>query len=304
MSPITAAVTDALPVPASEAANQAEAAQELQRELDVVAAEAAQARREGLGLDQAVRDPRWPELVRFHRDLQDALFVETSPQIEGWVSSMTGGDARSRERIDRFAGSLASTASADADVIGDHSVALAELLVFEAVRLRLCVAAWSNQDFERTGGHDAELDAIAWAEVDAILHDPELATDDVRPLQVMFASAFVSLVRNAHRRVDELRLTSDDVIEQLSTRARLRGALRELRLPEAVLLENALSNLLGEDRVELAELQEAHPLALEGLSRQAMDQRVSRSRRQLGGGPQHWPRRRRPALFDLLRGRP
>jgi hypothetical protein len=93
------------------------------------------------------------------------------------------------------------------------------------------------------------------------------------------------------------------VLEQLSTRARLRGALRELRLPEAVLLENALSNLLGEERVELAELQEAHPLALEGLSRQAMDQRVSRSRRQLGGGPQHWPRRRRPALFDLLRER-
>lgn len=300
MSPVTAAVTDALPVPASERAVDLQA---LQLELDVVAASAAEARRQGLGLDEAVRDARWPELVRFHRDLQDALFVETSPQIERWFSSLTQGDAFVRERLDRFAGNLATTASADAEATGELSVALAELLVFEAVRLRLCVAAWSSQDFERTGGHDAELDAIAWAEVDAILHDPELRTGGVRPLQVMFASAFVSLVRNAHRRVDELRRTSDDVIEQLSTRARLRGALRELRLPEAVLLENALSNLLGEDRVELAELQEAHPLALEGLSRQAMDQRVSRSRRQLGGGPQHWPRRRRPALFDLLRER-
>jgi hypothetical protein len=300
MSPVTAAVTDALPVPVAERPVDLHA---LQLELDGVAACALEARRAGVGLDVAVRDPRWPALVRFHRDLQDALFVETTPQIEGWFSSLTEGDAHHRARLDRFAGSLATTASGEVQDTGALSVALAELLVFEAVRLRLCVAAWSNEDFERTGGHDQELDAVAWAEVDAILHDPELRQGGVRPLQVMFASAFVSLARNAHRRVDELRRTSEDVLEQLSTRARLRGALRELRLPEAVLLENALSNLLGEERVELAELQEAHPLALEGLSRQAMDQRVSRSRRQLGGGPQHWPRRRRPALFDLLRER-
>ena len=299
MSLVATAVTDVLPVPTADRPVDIQA---LQLELDSVAACAAEARRVGVGLDVAVRDPRWPELVRFHRDLQDALFVETSPQIEGWFSSLRQGDA-GRERLDRFAGNLANTASGASESTGELSVALAELLVFEAVRLRLCVAAWSSEDFERTGGHDAELDAVAWAEVDAILHDPELRSGGVRPLQLMFASAFVSLARNAHRRVDELRLTSEDVIEQLSTRARLRGALRELRLPEAVLLENALSNLLGEERVELADLQEAHPLALEGLSRQAMDQRVSRSRRQLGGGPKQWPRRRRPALFDLLRER-
>ena len=84
-------------------------------------------------------------------------------------------------------------------------------------------------------------------------------------------------------------------------RARLRGALRELRLPEAVLLENALSNLLGAERLELPDLQAARPLALEGLSRQAMDQRVSRGRKALGSGPASWPRRRRKSLFDLLR---
>ena len=68
-----------------------------------------------------------------------------------------------------------------------------------------------------------------------------------------------------------------------------------------MLLENALSNLLGEQRVELQELQKLHPLALEGMSRQAMDQRVSRGRKALGGGPAAWPRRRRKSLFDLLR---
>jgi hypothetical protein len=297
MSPVTAAVTQDLPVPAADRGVDLE---ELQSELDEVAAEAAAARAAGLGLADAVHDARWPALVRFHRDLADALFVETTDQIEGWFSSLTTGDGPQRSSLDRFAGHLAATAGGPQDA-NAQSVALAELLVFEAVRLRLAVTVWSTEDFERTGGHDAEIDAIAWAEVDAILHDPELQSAGVRPLQLMFAAAFVSLAQQAHRRVDELRRVSDDVREELATRARLRAALRELRLPEAVLLENALSSLLGEQRMELAELQSARPLALEGLSRQAMDQRVSRSRRQLGQGPKQWPRRRRPALFDLLR---
>jgi hypothetical protein len=86
-------------------------------------------------------------------------------------------------------------------------------------------------------------------------------------------------------------------------RARLRNALRELRLAESVLLENALSAMLGEDRQELAELQASRPLALEGLSRQAMDQRVSRGRKALVRPRKDWPRRRKPAIFDLLRAR-
>lgn len=84
-------------------------------------------------------------------------------------------------------------------------------------------------------------------------------------------------------------------------RARLRAALRELRLPEAVLLENALASLLGEERRELTELQADRPVALAGMTRQAMDQRVSRGRRALTRARTGWPERRRPALFDLLR---
>jgi hypothetical protein len=122
-------------------------------------------------------------------------------------------------------------------------------------------------------------------------------------MQVMFAAAFVALARDANERAVDLRRVDDDLREQLSMRARLRAALRELRLPEAVLLENALSNLLGADRLELSDLQEEHPLALSGLSRQAMDQRVSRGRKALGSGPASWPKRRRPALFDLLKVR-
>ena len=98
-------------------------------------------------------------------------------------------------------------------------------------------------------------------------------------------------------------MVTEDQRETLRMRARLRAALRELRLAESVLLENALSSLLGEERVELMELQANRPLALDGLTRQAMDQRVSRGRRALTQGPEKWPIRRRPSLFDLLRQR-
>ncbi|HRI07267.1 MAG TPA: hypothetical protein PKW35_05585, partial [Nannocystaceae bacterium] len=63
-----------------------------------------------------------------------------------------------------------------------------------------------------------------------------------------------------------------------------------------------LAALLGEERRELTDLQAERPVALDGLSRQAMDQRVSRGRRALARARQGWPSRRRPALFDLLRG--
>lgn len=298
MSSVAAAVSQALPVPATERDLDL---RELQDELDDVAEQALAARRQGIALPRAVRDDAFPGLRRFHRDLRDALFVEIPGELEGWLGELREGDGRAARSVESFAGHLARAAAGDAG--GERQLVLAELLVFEAIRLRLAVAVWSSDDYERLGGEDDDIDEIAWSEVRAILDDPRLQAEGVRPMQVMFAAAFVALTRDAHERAGDLRRVADDVREQLTMRARLRAALRELRLAEAVLLENALSNLLGGQRLELPELQAEHPLALEGLSRQAMDQRVSRGRKALGGGPSSWPRRRRPALFDLLRDR-
>jgi len=106
---------------------------------------------------------------------------------------------------------------------------------------------------------------------------------------------------DAMERALELEQGSSDTVDELRMQARLRAALRELRLPESRLLENALSNLLGSTRHELPELQRRHPLALGELTRQAMDQRVSRSRRALTRDSANWPARKAPALFDLFR---
>ncbi len=276
---------------------------ELRHELDAVADEALQARMEGLGLADAVRDARFEALRQFHQDLRDAMFVEIPRELEPLVDGLRAPErAGSNAALGQALAALAHPVEDDPEPLAtDHQRALAELLIFESVRLRLLVAAWHSDAFEQLGGEEADVDDIAWEEVEALLANPNVLLPGVRPLQVMFAAASVSLAKDASERADELRQVSGDVREQLAMRAKLRSALRELRLTESVLLENALSGLLGHDRVELPELQASRPVALEGLSRQAMDQRVSRGRRALTRASSAWPRRRRPALYDLLR---
>ncbi|MCR9160368.1 MAG: hypothetical protein ACE37F_18305 [Nannocystaceae bacterium] len=278
---------------------------ELREELEVVAQQALQARNEGLGLAEATRDPRFDALRHFHQDLRDALFLEIPKELESWVDGLQQ-PAGSQSTAALGQALTAVAHPADDDDVEDplasaQQRALAELLVFEAIRLRLLVAAWQSESFEQLGGEESDVDDIAWEEVEAILSDPAVLLPEVRPLQVMFASASISLARDAAERADALGHVGGDLREELGMRARLRAALRELRLPESVLLENALSGLLGNDRLGLVELQEHRPVALEGMSRQAMDQRVSRGRRALARAESAWPRRRRPALFDLLR---
>lgn len=280
---------------------------ELREELEQVAEEALQARSEGLGMAEATRDPRFTALQQFHQDLRDALFLEIPKELQPWVDRLREpSGAQSTAALGRALTAVAHPEDEADDDLGAplasaQQRALAELLVFEAVRLRLLVSAWQSETFEQLGGEESDVDDIAWDEVQAILADPAVLLPEVRPLQVMFASASVSLARDAAERADALHHVGDDLRQDLSMRAKLRSALRELRLAESVLLENALSGLLGRDRQGLLELQEDRPVALEGMSRQAMDQRVSRGRRALTRAESAWPRRRRPALFDLLR---
>ncbi|HLT36024.1 MAG TPA: hypothetical protein VK034_07055 [Enhygromyxa sp.] len=296
---------------------------ELRDELEQVAIEALDARMRGVRPNAAVRDERFPNLVAFHTGLRDALLLEIPRDLQPWIAAIGGRDVEAQlpgarpkddtQASEAVAGRLATlhqdlfarAFGADPASAGDGpaqlQAALAELLLFESVRLQLLVTIWSSTEFESLGGDEQAIDEIAWSEVEAMLLEPELTEGDVRPLPVMVAAGNIALARDAADRAEALRMVTEDQRETLRMRARLRAALRELRLPESVLLENALAGLLGEDRVELMELQASHPVALDGLSRQAMDQRVSRGRRALTDEPDKWPSRRRPALFDLLR---
>lgn len=296
------AVSHALPVPVDE---QAPArlgdGQQLREELERVALEALSAAEAGIPLNEAVRHEGYPALRQFHQDLRDSMFLEIPKDLRPWVDRLQQSPGRTEQLGQTLTRIAMAHDEAERPAHADLQRALAEVLVFESVRLRLLVAAWQSEEFERLGGEEDDVDDIAFEEVSALLAEPILTVEGVRPLQVMYASASVALARDAADRADELVRAGGDLREELSMRAKLRAALRELRLTESVLLENALSTLLGSERVELQDLQEQRPVALEGLSRQAMDQRVSRGRRALTRPRQSWPRRRTPALFDLLR---
>lgn len=297
--PVASAVTHVLPMPTDGTSAPHIDLGELQEELEGVAADALRARRAGRTLLDAVSDPGYPQLVEFHQGIRDALFVEIPQEFEPWARAATSDTGFDGPFLQRTLFDFARE-GAD-DELSAVQAALAEVLVFEAVRLRLLVTALASEEFEVLGGEESDIDEIAFAELRALLPRPELSDPSVRPLTVILAAANVALARDAAERAEELRGSSDDFREELRMRARLRAALRELRLPEAVLLENALSALLGGDRRELVDLQAERPVALDGMTRQAMDQRVSRGRRSLARPPATWPRRRRPALFDLLR---
>lgn len=276
----------------------------MRQEFEDLADEALQARIEKVPLHQAVQDQdRFPHLVSFHQTLRDALFVELPQAVHDWLDQALpnqeqSGTSGNVEQV------LVKRAVAGLDAQEQSPIArqaaLAELMLFESVRLRLLVGVWSSAEYESFGGDAPEIDAIAAAEVRTLLAHPEIQDPQLRPTLIMLASASLQ-IRNRHEeRADALRFAGDDARETMRMQARLRAALRELRLQESVLLENALASLLGQERVELSELAASRPLALAGMSRQAMDQRVSRSRRALAGAKEKWPRRKRPSLFDLL----
>lgn len=308
MNAIADAVAHALPALTEGPGEASVDLGELEVELEAVARDALAARNAGMGLAEAAHDPAFPDLAAFHQGLRDALLVEIPREIQPAVEQVTGQDGSAPGALSEVGDLLVNMARAPSPDAPDDPAALqralAELLVFEAVRLPLLVAAWSSEEFETLGGEEKDVDDIAWEEVEQVLPNPALDDESVRALPLLYASATVSLARDAADRADALRQSGGDLRDELRTRARLRHVLRELRVAESVLLENALSNLLGEDRLELTDLQERHPVALAGMSRHAMDQRVSRGRRALSRPRENWPARRRPALFDLLRREP
>ena len=305
---IPATVANSLSLDHSEAFRRFELdVNDVHDELEQIADDAQRAELDGVHFVDALYDRSYPYLRAFHQGLRDALLMELPTELHHWIASAKDRqcDVRNAEPINSLHSNLLSGAI-DPQFNGDHldphrQVKLAQILLFETVRLHLLVAMWSSEDFERVGGSETSLDRIAWNELQYILNRPSFVQPGVRPFAVLLAAANVSLVHDAENRAEALRKVGEDERELLQMRARLRSALRELRLPESVLLENAFSNLLGEERQELSELKADRPLALDGMSRQAMDQRVSRGRKALSQTREQWPARRRPALFDLLR---
>lgn len=148
---VAAAVTHLLPLPAGGGASAPLDTSELQSELDVLADEALRARRQGISLLTAVRDPRFPALQAFHQGLRDALFLEIPEELEPWARLAANGSGNPplQHLLVDFA---RGGDEGYPDRLTELQAALAELLVFEAIRLRLFVTAFRSDEFEVVGG--------------------------------------------------------------------------------------------------------------------------------------------------------
>jgi hypothetical protein len=66
--------------------------------------------------------------------------------------------------------------------------------------------------------------------------------------------------------------------------AAIERSLRDLEAVDALLVHNEVASYLGEQRLSVQELQRQHPVVLDGMTRAALDQRISRLRRRLAAG--------------------
>ncbi len=270
----------------------------LQARLRILAEETLEAEAAGRTLASAVADEEtFPALHRLHVGARDLLTISLPATLANWVrEALATPDSEVSEALQRGLASLA--ASPDAP---PSSRALARLLLFEAVRISLLVAEHlSGSSIEAVGAGPSDVDEIAEQEVGAwIASLAELTGDDpeVRPLELLVASALLRL----NHRVDELRgeitRVGEEMIESLRMRAAFEVKLRDMEAADAVLARNAFAVAFGEPRLEVEELQQEHPI-LRDRRRDALDQQVSRLRRRMARG--EWPTRRSPAFMDLV----
>jgi hypothetical protein len=272
----------------------------IEAELLRMAFEAHDAGERGVALAEAVRDPAaYPALHRLHRAVADALVMSLPDELEGWlVRVREEGDVT----IERLRAGLAQLAVAGAPA----ESALAEFLIFEGVRARLLVAAYeTGTAYQAVGGTDDELDQIAEQETARFLASwPAEGVAEVRPFQVLLASAMIELTRRTEVLSALLARTQEWLVSSLAEKAAVERRLRELDPADAALVRNELAAYLGEDRLTVEQLTAEHPLLLGDARRDALDQRISRFRKKLrAGGLEAVRKRTQPALADKL-GKP
>jgi hypothetical protein len=259
-----------------------------------LAVEALDAEAQGRRLSDAVADEHnFPALHRLHLGVRDLLTMSLPAPLIGWARQVLAAP-ESPVTADLQAG-LAALA-ADAAAV-PAARALARLLLYEAVRVHLIVAEHlSGSSIAAVGAAPADVDAIAEAEVDRWV--AARISEDVRPLNVLVAAGLLALERHVDDLKDVLARLSGDMNDAFQLRAALELRLREMEAADAVLVRNAFAPALDEQRLEVERLAAEHPLLLGERRRDALDQQVSRLRRRMAAGD--WPRRRGPALIDLL----
>jgi hypothetical protein len=269
-------------------------AQQLQSALLRLWVEAVDAEARGTGLVDAAEDEAsFPSLHRLHVAVHDILTMSLPPELQGWAEAfLARPDTEFFDELSRALGRLAASDGALRP--------LGRVLLYQAVRLNLLIAEHlSGTSIAVVGGQARDVDLIAEAEVGRwIEHAAEAPPGDERPLELLVAAGLVDLERHVADLHDVVRRVDGDLASAFRVRAALELKLREMDAADAVLIRNAFAPAIDEQRREVDQLREEHPMLLGERSRDAIDQQVSRLKRRIAG--EDWPERRRKAIIDLI----
>ncbi len=269
----------------------------LEVELLRLAAEAQAAEITGAPLREAVRDfERFPLLARLHNSVEDVVGLDLPPELEDWARRFFGDPPIAA--VEGFLRRLVWHAKHDPQPLRRS---LCRALLFEGVRVELVLRArWFPSEVYGTGLEDADLDEIAEAQVAWYLETDLGDEPEIRPLQLMVASALEALSHEIELHAFALRNVGRELREVLARRARIEERLASLDVRDAILLRNELAPDLEIQQVSLDLLKERHPVAFGKVKRNALDARLTRLRRRVASEGPSIVRRRGVTLGDLI----
>ncbi len=272
---------------------------EMQAQLLRVGLDALTASTSGVSFSQAAQErENFPFLRRFHLGVTDILHWtiprELLPAIEKLLAGPPPISPATLESLARVALGR-DTAPAEA--------ALLRFLVFQAIRINLVVAAsMAEKEFTEAGARLSEIDVIAEQNLDWLAKNAESLGPEERPLQTLVALGMEGLLRHVNELKTVLLQLKTEVGEPTRIevhQSKFEAYLRSMDLTDAVLLGNRHADMLDEQRLPVDLLQADHPLALDQMTRAAIDQRVKRLADTVET-EKGVPARRGVALIDLF----
>lgn len=281
-------------------------------ELEHIALEVEASTLAGRSLAQACNDQvNCPRLFKLHTTLRDLLTLEMPAPLLEWARSCF----KNAETIgDDLQAAVSRTAIAEKQPPAIR--ALARLMLFEWLRFSLILLdhlpqvsrkilpkAVGRESRKRFGFiaadfDDVRIDELAEEQVAWWLGQARSCPSDVRPLHVLLASALLDIQKEAKSVEAMLALVESSVAEERRRLAEVDRRMQRMNTPDALLIRNAAG--LGPDgqRLTMETLQEQHPVAFNGRTRNALDQQFFRLCRSIEKG--EWPQRSSPAVVDLV----
>lgn len=250
-----------------------------------LADEVFEAESQGLTYIEAIEHPTFPLMARVHHGVLDTLQWRFPPRALEGLRLVCRSAARGE--FDPFRRLLFVVAGRK----DDPDAALARFLIFQAVRLNMYLWTWKKPEVEASGCLTS-IEEDAQKLLDDFLACPDVAAEDVRPLNVLVAEVLVHLGRKVTAKARLLREHVGDVIREMIDDTEALRMVRALPAADAAVFRPGRSpEPLGAQRIA-----DRYPWHFP--SANAVDQRRSRLRKRLD--PDSSPVASGDRLVDLL----